>query len=87
MASRNREAENREQREQARQAYQEAIQAPCVHGPRKRAIGEQDGRPFAMMACPAGSPNCGIFYPSASVIFRQWRDGQPDTAGSGSNPV
>jgi hypothetical protein len=77
-----RDRENTERRDQARQAYRDALQADCVHGPRKRKIGDQDGRPVAMLVCRLDSPACGISYVPADMVYRQWRDGQPDTAGS-----
>jgi hypothetical protein len=73
-----RERERREQREQARRDYLEALSDDCAHGPRVRKLGEQDGRPFGMLVCRLDSPNCGVKNVPAAEVFRQWKEAQPD---------
>jgi hypothetical protein len=81
-----RERATRERLDRARQAYRDQLQADCAHGPRVRKIGEQDGRPFAMLVCPLGNAGCGIAYPNVDMVFRQWRDGQDQSDGNPLTP-
>ena len=72
------EQQRRERREQSRRDYEEALTANCVHGPRVRKLAEQDGRPVAMLVCRLENPNCGVSHIPAAIVYRQWRDSQPE---------
>jgi hypothetical protein len=65
----------REQADQIRRDYREILGADCVHGSRKRVIGQSGDRFWAGLECPKSDARCGVNFLSPEHVYHQWRDG------------